>query len=591
MFHTNRNFLPVILFPILWLLLSCSTELTENDISIDQDEENIEYHLQINDKTDTLLLQGLSAIDNENFGEAYLYFIHYLTNIEATNNKKALIQAYLEIADIYKNILVYDISLEFYQLALNISLADGDRNIGHIYNAIGGLYYDQQNYDISLAYYLKSLEAYTQNNEIKEIAAAYNNIGEMHRFNNDFDEALIYYYKALEINKKYKNNRYLGINYGNIGITCLNQKKYKKAIENIKISHEIFLNTQDSSFISFSYTSLGKYYYAVGHYSKSIINYKNAIKVPQQSILNHRITKMESYLGISKAYSKLDSIAIAFDYFKEYTDLKDIIFNSNKQKQLFEIQTKYETKQKEQEIKELHEVARKKEEEKVIRSKYTIALISLLILVLALLVYLYILKSTSFKQRTLLFKQTNKMNELEIKNKKEENNKLLFQKKELESKEKINKLHQEKLEAEINHKERELSTIALYVISKNEILSNLKKSIQKHLDGGVSNPDKLLSESIKEINNSINLDKDWHDFKLHFEKVHHGFFNRLIENYPELSSDELKFCAYLRINLSSKEIAQILNITPIAINKRRNRLRKKLNLESGDDLFIFLSQI
>ena len=68
----------------------------------------------------------------------------------------------------------------------------------------------------------------------------------------------------------------------------------------------------------------------------------------------------------------------------------------------------------------------------------------------------------------------------------------------------------------------------------------------------------------------------------------HGFFQKLTEKYPDLTGQEMRLCAYLRINLTSKEIAQILFIQPTAVNKRRNRLRKKLELTGDDDLLHFL---
>ena len=74
-----------------------------------------------------------------------------------------------------------------------------------------------------------------------------------------------------------------------------------------------------------------------------------------------------------------------------------------------------------------------------------------------------------------------------------------------------------------------------------------------------------------------------------FEEVHQGFFKRLVEKYIDLNTNDLRFCAYLRLNLDAKEIARILNLSVNAIEKRRYRLRKKLELSSSDNLFEFLS--
>ncbi|MEA3446274.1 MAG: LuxR C-terminal-related transcriptional regulator, partial [Bacteroidota bacterium] len=93
------------------------------------------------------------------------------------------------------------------------------------------------------------------------------------------------------------------------------------------------------------------------------------------------------------------------------------------------------------------------------------------------------------------------------------------------------------------------------------------------------------------IKDNIDSDNDWQQFKLHFEEVHIGFFDNLKTNYPGLTQNELKLCAYLRINLSSKEIAQMLHNTSDTINKSRYRLRKKLNLSNEDDLIEFIRNV
>ncbi len=79
----------------------------------------------------------------------------------------------------------------------------------------------------------------------------------------------------------------------------------------------------------------------------------------------------------------------------------------------------------------------------------------------------------------------------------------------------------------------------------------------------------------KIIRGNENTDQDWEGFKLHFEEVHPQFFSRLQEAYPALSANDLRLCAYLLIDLNSKEIAQIYNISPESIRKKKQRLREK----------------
>ena len=80
----------------------------------------------------------------------------------------------------------------------------------------------------------------------------------------------------------------------------------------------------------------------------------------------------------------------------------------------------------------------------------------------------------------------------------------------------------------------------------------------------------------------------WEQFEYNFDQVYRNLLTRLLAKYPDLTRTNLKLCAYLRLNMSSKEIASLMNITPSGIDKARNRLRKKLNIQPNDDLHEFL---
>ncbi len=152
-------------------------------------------------------------------------------------------------------------------------------------------------------------------------------------------------------------------------------------------------------------------------------------------------------------------------------------------------------------------------------------------------------------------------------------------------KQEIVKLRNEKLKAEINHKNKELATSTLHLINKNQLLSTIKQELVKAKD--LNEPDELtgkISDLVKKINKSIEKDADWERFQIHFDQVHGDFSKRLSKKYDNLSPQDLKIAAYLRMNLSSKEIAQLLNISLRGVEKARYRLRKKMGLAQGENL-------
>ncbi len=159
---------------------------------------------------------------------------------------------------------------------------------------------------------------------------------------------------------------------------------------------------------------------------------------------------------------------------------------------------------------------------------------------------------------------------------------------ELEKTEKeIVKLRNEKLEAEIQHKNTELASVAMHLVQKGEILGKIKDQVVK-LKKQPDNDSDDLKKIIRAISDEDKVDKQWEQFAMHFDNVHSDFLAALKHKYPALSANELKLSAYLRMNLSTKEMAQLMNISVRGVEISRYRLRKKLGIPTEMSLFDFL---
>ncbi len=150
-------------------------------------------------------------------------------------------------------------------------------------------------------------------------------------------------------------------------------------------------------------------------------------------------------------------------------------------------------------------------------------------------------------------------------------------------------LRNEKLEADINFKNSELASSAMHLVKKGELVSKMKTELG-HVMKGISNPqaEADLKKMIKSISEDDNMDQEWENFTLHFDKVHSDFISALKEKHPSISNNEIKLCAYLRMNLSTKEMAQLMNISVRGVEVSRYRLRKKLELATEVSLFDYL---
>lgn len=147
------------------------------------------------------------------------------------------------------------------------------------------------------------------------------------------------------------------------------------------------------------------------------------------------------------------------------------------------------------------------------------------------------------------------------------------------------KLRNEKLANEVEHKSRELASSTMSFIKKNEFLMELKTIIEKHKNElGSRYPDKYYNYLNKKIDENISNQDDWQIFENNFERAHEQFFTKMKSNYPDLTPGDLRLCAYLHMNLSSKEIAPLLGISVRGVENHRYRLRKKMNLEHDENL-------
>ena len=149
-------------------------------------------------------------------------------------------------------------------------------------------------------------------------------------------------------------------------------------------------------------------------------------------------------------------------------------------------------------------------------------------------------------------------------------------------------LHQQEkqwMQSAIAHKNRELSTAIIQVAQKNKFLMEIQQQLSP-----ISKDHPVLKKITRDIKDNIKWDDQWEKFILHFEEVHPDFFARFQQQFPSLTCHELKLCAYCKINLSNKEIAQVLNISVKSVEIARYRLKKKLLLPTAQKLNHFIQQ-
>ena len=155
--------------------------------------------------------------------------------------------------------------------------------------------------------------------------------------------------------------------------------------------------------------------------------------------------------------------------------------------------------------------------------------------------------------------------------------------------EEINKLENEKLKSELDLKNDQLTTITMHLVKNNDFIQDVQNKIATSLDQDDSTNE--LKKIIKTIDKELSNNDSWDQFAYHFDQVHGNYLKKLSENNIKLSPREIKLAAFLRMNMSSKEISKMLNITSRGVELARYRLRKKLKLERDQNLVEYLIEL
>jgi DNA-binding CsgD family transcriptional regulator len=147
------------------------------------------------------------------------------------------------------------------------------------------------------------------------------------------------------------------------------------------------------------------------------------------------------------------------------------------------------------------------------------------------------------------------------------------------------------LQTEVIHKSKELANSTMNIIHKNQILTDLKNEMMEMSDNQSGIDISEIKSLIRKIDIELEDKQNWSVFETHFDRVHENFFQRLREKHEELSPKDLRMCAFLRMNLSSKEIAPLQNISIRSVEISRYRLRRKLKIPHEQNLTDYIMNV
>jgi len=503
---------------------------------------------------------GIAKLSNK---LGYLYYVKNKPFESLNNYNRALkihkssnriletIESTLGIGNVYYRMNSYDLALKYFIKAYDLSKKHNlKRRESFLLNNMGLVYSKVGEYQSSLRYYKESIKIKQALNYNLGIAITYGNLGDVHNLMEEPEEALSYYTKSLLLSKEIGDNEGVATSYNNLAEIYLESGNTDSALVYLKNALTIAELNEYNSLITRSLFNIGISNVKVNNISVAAQFFHQAENVAKKNLLKGLLQKC--YSQLMKIYANSNNYPLAFQYSVLLNNITDSINNSDKTKEIIQQKLEFEYLQKEailkHEFKQEQSLAQIKEQKRKIRLLIIIGLLAILLITSFLLTLTFVSR----------FKKSRK--------------------------EKF------RLKDELNSKNKKLIQKALRLNQTNSTLESIKENLKKIILTSTPTNQKELQSSINELNVHANNENFWEEFELHFSEVHKSFYKNLFHTHPNLTINEKKLCAYLKMNMSTKDIASITLKSQQSLEKARSRLRQKLNLSSSIKLSSYLEK-
>ncbi len=434
-----------------------------------------------------------------------------------------------------------------------------------ILNSLASVNLKMKNFKIALEYAKKALILKKKLGNKKEISNTLTNLGEIYQNMDSLDKAEEYFQKGLDLRQKLNDKRRIGSSLLGLAKIHILKKDLLKAENELIKALKIFTGLNEKTGQVLCLLELSKTYNTLNFNKKNKKAIEKAIYI-SKNIQNQELLK-NSFKQYADFYSNNKNYKKAYKYFKKYVSIKDSLIFVNNKRIFNDLEMKYQSENKDNEI-------------KLLKKKNEIQRKNSIILILSVVILLFITVLLFFFYRS-------KAQKLQIKSKLLKKEKIIH-KQDLEIKEHETKL----LKHELESKSRELTAKVLVMLKTNQMLDNILQKLSSLNKKIYSNKvtQKDISSIIREIENHSG-DTLWQDFDKAFKGVYSEFYEKLLKINPQLTPAEIKMASLLKMNLNTKEIADITFKSESSIKSTRFRLRKKLGLDNDKKLVGFLIKL
>lgn len=512
---------------LIFCLFFLST-LSAQPFSLNNERDHEIYNLidnaQNNNKTDGQ--KAISSIEKA------------LNKRHDTNNKELLIYLYQVAGDVYFSQEIYNESLKYFNEELNLMRKTGSKKTYIPLKGIGNVYNFSKDTIKARKYYELALEEAKKNNTLDSSRYIIsNNLAILEQKKGNFEKALMIYNEAKETSLKLKDTAGLIMSYQNIGLVNFELKNFELAFKNSFLAEDLAKKKN-------SFYDLTKIYYNIG------FAYKNLIKDNEQAkryLLkafdmgekhNFMIIKRLCSEELSSIYEFEKDYRLANKYLHIAKELNELKLKKQSKGELTVLEYKYQQKIKEDNLIEKQ------------NKKSMLLWTGIIILLLTAFIFILLYKLQKIKLKKRVIENDLLVNQLEKKNK-------------------------------------EITEKNLQVLQTTEILDNTSKRLSEIKETSSSKTQDLINQIIGDLKNGSKR-FNYNEFEKIFKETHEDFYKKLVLKYPDLTRNEIRLCAFLKMSLSTKEISAITQQSYNSITIARHRLRKKMNLEENQSLTNFL---
>lgn len=550
------------------ILLIADLSIAYKDIDLDSSihystygynqSNNLKYQLGLAKNAENL---GLFYIMRNDLRQAKKFYETARNNYLSEDYQLESAQNYMRIGNINLAQNNYIEAIKIYQECLSISKEkDFSILMPHLYNNLGLLYLEIEDFDDAQGNFELANTLFLANDDEVNSVLALNNISLIQRNIGNYDKAVEGYLNVAAYHLKSENWMSLAFSYNSISEIYRMQKEYKKAEDFLDMSLKA-LSGESDSFISGPtslfevgvFTNAAELYLETKDFKKSKKYARIGLDLAKKNSYKENIYRNSKVLGSlfdheQNSDSALFYYKLYFDNFEQFQNEFDV----GKLTKL-KLQNEFDEILKEKEIERIYEEANYKQRELIF-----LALTVFVILCTIIMVLLYI-------------------------NQKNKTDKLTLKKEKLE-------LEKRELNLDLDYKKKELASNVMYLMEKNEFITSISRKLIGLKPAAKNNNKEVIQQIINEIKLNSTA-KIWDDFELRFKEVHADFYNKLNNSHPNLTPNEIKICAFLRLNMTTKEISAITHQSVKSINMARFRLRKKINMDRDENLINYLNNI